>query len=585
MDRGSTGGTGGAADAESDSPDMPDVSPDRPEGADGSDALMDGFDAPTETAADAPADADSDSRDGGDVFVADPRFGSGYWYENGTMRCGAVALNNWWVVTNHHCIGPHTWLPDETCYTPGAGSVVKFGGSRDWSTNPPVDHEWQQHFISSICRYPGNGEIGADERVDLALLRLDTPFSMNGADDDWQGLLWPTSSADLKGQTAICYGWGGASPELRSKQILYSKVDLPEPNPYFRGDRGNYSPALVDGDDSGSGCWAQSRGASFLATVTSSGSFGVSLSTDDYPGSDPFGPKLGVRDWMDSTMFHAPFSLGYSGLLNSGLGVSTQGKNRLDIFYVDSANTLRQIPYSGGWVDVSPDSIPLGASMGAPSLPPSSVSWRQGRIDIFTTGGGDLYHKWYDNSTWQQTWEHLVRPQQSVISSRPAVSSWGPYRMDVFVTATDSKVKHLSYENGWGSWEDLGGAINSEPAAASWSPGRTDVFARGTDNAIYHKFYESQWYPSQTDWENVGGNMSTSPTMTSYKDGRLDVFAQDASTGHLMHKWFELNWSSEWIDTGITVPSQPNAVSWGPGRIDIFATDANGGLWQTYFPR
>jgi hypothetical protein len=516
--------------------------------------------------------------------VNDPVFGSGYTYEDGGMRCSAVAVNNWWALTNNHCHGTHQWRAGETCYTPGPGSVIKFGGWRDWNTIPPVDHEQQQHNIREICRYPKNGEIGTDQRVDLVLLHLGTPFKMAGSDDDWQNPMWPLASTDLQNRSATCYGWGGASRQLNYRTMSYSSVDHPNYyNKYFRGDIGYYYPDFIQGGDSGSGCWVQYAGVNFLTTITVADSFGVSTGTSTYAVSDPAGPQMGVREWMDNTMFSPGNSLGYSGLLNSGPGVSSQGKNNLDVFWIDASNTLRQIHYDSYWRDMSPDSTSHGKNLGTSTIPPASVSWGPGRIDIFTEGNGNLYHVW-NNGTWQR-WEQIVRPGASTLASGPTVSSWGSDRLDIFAYATDTKVKHLWYDHGWGSWEDLGGSANSAPAAVSWSSGRIDVFVRGGGNAIYHKWYAKGWYPSQTTWENLGGNMSSGPAVTSYRAGRLDVFARDATTGHLVHKWFEGAWCDQWIDTGISVPAQPVAVSWGRGRIDVFAKNTDGGLWQTYFPR
>jgi hypothetical protein len=518
----------------------------------------------------------------GGTEINDPRFGSGYFYLNGIPACSATAINNWWVATNNHCIG-HAWQPGEVCFTPGPGSVAKFGGSRNWATNPPTDSPWQQHNIASVCRYPGNGEIGTDQRADLVLMRLTDPFSMTGGDDDWQNPTWPHASSTLPGQTATCFGWGNAASRLKMRSMQYSSVVLPETfNNYFRGDMGVYSPAFIEPGDSGSGCWIQANGVNYLATETHSNPAGVSWATSSYAGSDPFGPRLGVREWMDNLMFATPGVIGYVGLLTSAPGVSSQAKNKLDVFWTDSANKLRQIRYNSGWVDQSPNSVLVGTNPGLASLAPASVSWGPGRIDVFTVGGGNLYHVWF-NGSWQP-FEQIGGPGAALAAFPPAVSSWGSDRLDIFASTTDGSVRHLWYDHGWGSWENLGGVVNSAPVAVSWGSGRIDLFARGGGNAIYHKWYDGGWFPSQTTWENLGGNMNVGPAVTSYKPGRLDLFGRDASSGNLVHRWFEGQWTNQWIDPGYAIPGRPTAVSWGQGRIDVFAKASNGGLWQTYFP-
>ena len=527
----------------------------------------------------------------GGTQTTDPTFGEGYFDLEGFPACSMTAINNWWVATNAHCNWGHTWQPGETCYTPGAGTVAKWGGTRVYDPNAglsatnPVDYPSQQHDIASICRYPGNGEIGLDQRVDMILMRLATPFSMTGADDDFQMPTWPLASTDLTGQTGTCYGWGGSSTELQYGSIQISSVVAPDTyNGYFRGDRAVYSPAFFEDGDSGSGCWVPYGGVTYLATITNSNPNGESLATDTYSGSDAFGPRLGVREWMDSTMFSSPGNLGFA--LDSGPGVSTQGKNDLDVFWTDSSNGFRWIRYASGWLDQSPNPQSVGTNPGNATLPPASISWAPGRIDVFTVGSGNLYHVW-NNGSWQP-WETIGGPGVALAAYPPAVSSWGSGRLDIFATASDGTVRHLWYDEslgGWGGWENLGGAANSGPAAVSWSNGRIDLLVRGPSNAIYHKWYDGGWGPSQTGWESLGASASVGPAIASYKPGRLDAFARDTTTGHLLHRWYEGAWTNQWIDTGMSIPSRPSAVSWGPGRIDVFAKDTNGGLWQTYFPR
>lgn len=71
-------------------------------------------------------------------------------------------------------------------------------------------------------------------------------------------------------------------------------------------------------------------------------------------------------------------------------------------------------------------------------------------------------------------------------SSAPAVASWGPGRLDVFLRGSSGALVHRAFDNGqWYGWNNRGGVINSSPEAVSWGQGRIDVFARGTGNAPY----------------------------------------------------------------------------------------------------
>jgi hypothetical protein len=57
-------------------------------------------------------------------------------------------------------------------------------------------------------------------------------------------------------------------------------------------------------------------------------------------------------------------------------------------------------------------------------------------------------------------------------------------RAHVFAAGTDSALWHLWHDNGWGSWESLGGTLISAPAAVSWEADRIDVLGAGTDSAL-----------------------------------------------------------------------------------------------------
>jgi hypothetical protein len=55
-------------------------------------------------------------------------------------------------------------------------------------------------------------------------------------------------------------------------------------------------------------------------------------------------------------------------------------------------------------------------------------------------------------------------------------------------------------------WERLGGVFTSPPAVTAWGPNRLDIFGLGTDHAMYHKAWNGNaWQPSGLNWERLGG--------------------------------------------------------------------------------
>lgn len=153
-------------------------------------------------------------------------------------------------------------------------------------------------------------------------------------------------------------------------------------------------------------------------------------------------------------------------------------------------------------------------------------------------------------------------------NAAPAVASWGPGRLDLFVRGYDYALWHRSIENGVvGAWESLGGYLTSAPTAVSWGYGRLDVFALSGES-LYHQYFDAGWW---SGWEWLGGSLISAPAAASWGPGRLDVFAQ-GTYGDLQHLWFDYSWSSWESLGGNGVSGDPAAVSWGPGRIDVFMT-------------
>ena len=80
------------------------------------------------------------------------------------------------------------------------------------------------------------------------------------------------------------------------------------------------------------------------------------------------------------------------------------------------------------------------------------------------------------------------------------VCSWGPGRLDLFVTGEDKKLWHRAYWQEWHGWEDLGGQLLGAPTAVSWGPERIDVFGTGLDGQVWQIGWQgadgwSGWHP------------------------------------------------------------------------------------------
>jgi outer membrane protein assembly factor BamB len=180
-------------------------------------------------------------------------------------------------------------------------------------------------------------------------------------------------------------------------------------------------------------------------------------------------------------------------------------------------------------------------------------------------------------------WRYQPGPPPGVTGA-PAVSSWGPGRLDLFVRGRDNNLWHSFKDPGTGfsGWENLGGVLTSAPAAASWAPNRVDVFVRGTDDGLWHKWYDIDgWHP----WEPQGGVLASSPAVTSWGSGRLDIVTQGTDHG-VWHKWYDVYGWHAWESRGGVCTGDVGVGTWGPYSLDIFCiggTSNTGPLWHTFY--
>ena len=100
-------------------------------------------------------------------------------------------------------------------------------------------------------------------------------------------------------------------------------------------------------------------------------------------------------------------------------------------------------------------------------------------------------------------------PLGGFLTSSPAVASWAPNRLDVFVRGSDNALYHKSW-NGieWSAYERLGGNLEGAPAAISRGPNLIDVFFRGRDNHLYQMSYNGR--DGETSSTSAAGSIPTS---------------------------------------------------------------------------
>jgi hypothetical protein len=215
----------------------------------------------------------------------------------------------------------------------------------------------------------------------------------------------------------------------------------------------------------------------------------------------------------------------------------------------------------------------------------AAVSWDANRIDLFARSRSNiLLHKSRGGSGTWSDWE----PLSGEITSRPAATSRGTGRLDVFARLPDNTLGHREFNNGrWTDWESLGGVLTSAPAAVAGVNERLDVFVRGEGDTL-------QWWSRDATqaakWEPVPSanarDFRSEPAVSSWGPGRLDVVIWGAGRAFpfspigwgLWHPSFENgNWSVAWHFLA-GIESTPTAVSWATDRIDVSVRGSNNNL-------
>jgi hypothetical protein len=279
------------------------------------------------------------------------------------------------------------------------------------------------------------------------------------------------------------------------------------------------------------------------------------------------------------------------GTATGGVGVASWGVNRLDAFFVTTHGTLGHVWSDdagtnwagvedlGGW-------LPIGST-------PAAVSWGPGRIDVFVKNTANVIdHVWYEQTIpggfkWDVVSNYTAgwgaHPDAHLGS--PAVSSWGPNRLDIFYVAPDRTVRHKWHDvGGWGYGEEpLGGQVVSAPAATSWGPGRIDIAAVGLTYGISHRAYDGGW----RDWDGAQPGYEgiyyydgpikrgVQPAITSTSANELDLFFMQ--NGDVAQERWHWSWSPvEWQRVGPSVHELAVVYDHNFGDLQVVTTSAAG---------
>jgi hypothetical protein len=251
----------------------------------------------------------------------------------------------------------------------------------------------------------------------------------------------------------------------------------------------------------------------------------------------------------------------------------------------------------------------LSNKAGAPGIG-ACVFARATQADLFGIGTAPyhLYHKgitaddYVVNGSWMD-WGTLGT--QGSLSGAPASVSWAPYRTDVFVTDNQNHVRH-GYTDGLNyscpgpdspCYDDWGGPAGwnllANPAVTSWGPGRVDVFVTAWQYQFggvfaYHVFQRSWDAGTDSGWvdrQQAASPPAMGPAATTYSPGGVDLFVvgQDGNIYHGVYT--KAGNTFTWAfwhgpPSNAAIADSVSVTSWLPGRFDVMVVDANHALWD-----
>ncbi len=181
---------------------------------------------------------------------------------------------------------------------------------------------------------------------------------------------------------------------------------------------------------------------------------------------------------------------------------------------------------------------------------PAITSWGPGRLDVFMhraldlNGGRALRHSWAVNGSWSGTWETLGT---GLMQGSPSAVSWGVNRIDVFARGGGNELAHKYFNGHWSGWENLGNVLTEAPAVTSTGPGNLTVFYRGTDAVLYSRTYANGWSLSNY-LGGILGDLTTPsggrvmPTASSMAPGTADVFVLGSDNA----SWWQNSFNGSW---------------------------------------
>lgn len=227
------------------------------------------------------------------------------------------------------------------------------------------------------------------------------------------------------------------------------------------------------------------------------------------------------------------------------------------------------------------------------------------RLDVVVAGDGAVH---WTAENYPSPWIGYVNlgAPAAGLKGNPAIVSWAPGRLDIFVRGGDDKLYQKVSTNGGQNWSDWiflfegDGTLSASPEVSSRGPNRLNLFVVNVDGDLYERFYDgpevggggwSGWtYHGRPDVgvANLGapgGDRADPATVAWGSSERWDLFVRGTDS-RLYQRFYDGSTTTAWfrpVDDNALIASEPEAASWEPGNLLVFARWADNRVYVRAF--
>ena len=266
--------------------------------------------------------------------------------------------------------------------------------------------------------------------------------------------------------------------------------------------------------------------------------------------------------------------------LLGGIAASSSAVGELDVFAVSDSGVLWHVRFADGawqvWEALS--------ERGRSDTGVAAVANGAQGLDLFYRDAASqrLGHSYLDSGG---AWQTELLGKSTIPKHTPSAASSAAGSMDVFARGPGSTLLRLSKARSWAEdWLAVAGVKNvgSAPSASAWGPSRLDVFWSETNSQLLGH-WSSDGGVEKIEELSGGDALAGPPAVASRGSGLLDVlYVSNTRESTLVRRFLDESWGDE----GFALPGASSiaSVSWGPGRLDTFYLDQQGAVRHAIIP-